>query len=140
MVTAEKVHSRSIPANQINLKYQHPEPSPINAPTEVVDTHCVKFLYDRKLSNPNESQVIRLLNIRPGCKSDRIVSEVHYVCCDSLPRYAAISCCWGEQKPSVTIECNRQPLRITENLNSATGTLRREDVSLLLWADAICID
>ena len=123
-----------------NLKYQHPEPSPINASTEVVDTYCAKFLYDRKLSSTNESQVIRLLNIQPGCKSDPIVSELHYVCCDSLPRYAAISYCWGAQKPSVTIECNRQPLRITENLNSAIETLRREDVSLLLWADAICID
>lgn len=40
----------------------------------------------------------------------------------------------------MTIECNRQPLRITENLKSAIATLRHEDVSLLVWADAICID
>ena len=123
-----------------NLKHEDPQPSPEVASTEFVNTQCAEFLYDRKLSRTDEPQVIRLLNVLPGCKSDPIVCELQYFCCDSLPCYEAISYCWGSQKPSVTIECNRQPLRITENLNSAIATLRREDVSLLLWADAICID
>ena len=123
-----------------NLKHEDPQPLPKNASTEVVDTQCAEFLYDRKLSRTEDPQVIRLLNILPGCKSDPIVCELQYVYCDSLPCYEAISYCWGTQNPSVTIECNHQALRITKNLNSAIATLRREDVSLLLWADAICID
>ncbi|KAL8967869.1 MAG: hypothetical protein Q9197_005188 [Variospora fuerteventurae] len=66
----------------------------------------------------DEPRLIRLLNILPGQKSDPI----------------------GGQQPSVNIQCDLQPLHITGNLNAAITALRLEDKSLLLWADAICID
>lgn len=84
--------------------------------------------------------LIRLLNIVPGQRSDPIVCELHYVSTENPTYYKAILYCWGGQQPSVTVQCGLQRLQITENLNAAITTLRLEDKSLLLWADAICID
>ena len=99
-----------------------------------------KYSYDRRLTTIDQPRVIRLLNVFPGSGNDPIACELCYVPPEHPPHYQAISYCWEGQEPSVTISCNGQPLRITENLSAAITALRREDKKLLLWADAICID
>ncbi|KAL8840027.1 MAG: hypothetical protein Q9170_001511 [Blastenia crenularia] len=110
------------------------------APTEAVNGARTPFQYGRKLGRRDEPPVIRLLNILPGSRGDPIVCDLYYLSPESPPYFEAISYCWGEQEASVTIECDRQPLKITPNLSAAINSFRHEDVSLLIWADAICID
>lgn len=115
--------------------------SPSEGASAGTATACgVKFVYDRKLSATDTPRVIRLLKVLPGRERDPIVCELHYIALDHSPYYEAISYCWGSQVNSVTIDCNGQPLRITENLSAAIMALRPRGESLLVWADAVCID
>ena len=108
--------------------------------TAATNTPSDQYAYDKRLTTTDEPPVIRLLSIFPGHRSDPITCELRYISPEHPPSYQAISYCWEGQDPSVTIHCDGHPLRITENLSAAIITLRRDDTSLLVWADAICID
>ena len=127
------------------IKIRKPQQASSQSPLGLISATAInktsdQYLYDRRLTTTDEPRVIRLLNIFPGRKSDPIACELRYSSLEHLPYYQAISYCWEGQDPSVTIDCNGRPLRITENLSAAIIALRHEDKSLLVWADAICID
>ncbi|KAH8664383.1 heterokaryon incompatibility protein-domain-containing protein [Xylariales sp. PMI_506] len=54
--------------------------------------------------------------------------------------YTAISYSWGDIDPNVMIQVDGFPFYITPSLHGALKTLRQQDKSVMLWADAICID
>ena len=116
------------------------QPSLGTTPTAAINTLSDQYAYDKKLTTIGEPQMIRLLSILPGHRSEPITCELRYVSPEHPPTYQAISYCWEGQDLSVTILCDGRPLRITENLSAAIITVRRDDTSLLIWADAICID
>jgi len=98
------------------------------------------FTYLKRLSGDFGKHTIRLLRVLPGKLDDSISCELQYVSLVDDTQYEAISYCWGEQVPTVEIACNGNPLRVTENLAAAIRTFRRKDSTILLWADAICIN
>lgn len=124
------------------IKYQksrRPEPFATRALTAVphIDN---EFSYDRKLTTADEPRLIRLLRVFPGGRTDPIACQLLYAALDKLPAYQALSYCWDDQPASVLISCNKQPILITANLSAAIATIRRESMSQLIWADALCID
>ena len=84
--------------------------------------------------------MIRLLNILPGGRNDTIRCELYYISVEFLPYHEAISYRWGMQELSVTVQCNGQPLGITDIVSAAIAAIGLKDTILLIWADAICID
>lgn len=99
-----------------------------------------KLQYTRRLVANGSLESIRLLRILPGGLQDDIRCELEYVLLDNHPLYQALSYCWGDEKPSVNIECDGLPFTITPNLASALRAFRRVDSTVWIWADAICID
>lgn len=62
-------------------------------------------------------------------------------CTTGLPVwYTAFSYVWGDPALVGKLTCNGKPFAITENLRLALRRLRRNDVSILLWVDQICIN
>ncbi|PQE04063.1 Heterokaryon incompatibility protein [Rutstroemia sp. NJR-2017a BVV2] len=55
-------------------------------------------------------------------------------------RYTALSYVWGAPVFDCNIKCNGQGQKITKNLFSALRHLRRDDYSIMLWIDQICIN
>jgi Heterokaryon incompatibility protein (HET) len=60
----------------------------------------------------------------------------------NTPPYTALSYTWGDTTPTPTvpIQCDGQVLHIAENLDAALRVLRKEDESVYVWADAVCIN
>jgi hypothetical protein len=60
----------------------------------------------------------------------------------NTPPYTALSYTWGDitTTPTVPIQCDGQVLHIAENLAAALRVLRKEDESVYVWADAVCIN
>ncbi|KAM3079139.1 hypothetical protein ACMFMF_004067 [Clarireedia jacksonii] len=55
-------------------------------------------------------------------------------------RYTALSYVWGAPIFDCNIKCNSQDQKITKSLFSALRHLRRDDYSVMLWIDQICIN
>ncbi|KAF2820643.1 hypothetical protein CC86DRAFT_256812, partial [Ophiobolus disseminans] len=84
---------------------------------------------------------IRLLRLDPGVADARISCSLEIVDDFSAsPRYHAISYCWGDEKNRTRITCNDGTLLVTENLHAAFLRLRQQQESILVWADAVCIN
>ncbi|KAK7980030.1 hypothetical protein PG989_012487 [Apiospora arundinis] len=63
----------------------------------------------------------------------------------SIPKYAALSYVWGDAADTEEIVVDDQPFQATRSLNSALQQFRASYTrngckSLLLWADAVCIN
>lgn len=57
------------------------------------------------------------------------------------PRYVALSYCWGDESIRSDIVVNGQVVSVTANLEEALqGIYTRTGGSLLVWADALCIN
>jgi hypothetical protein len=70
-----------------------------------------------------------------------LVCDLEIAHITQLPRYEALSYCWGDQKDRIPINCNGSGgLEITQNLHSALLSLRLPNRLRLIWADAICIN
>ena len=54
--------------------------------------------------------------------------------------YVALSYTWGGQERTERILCDDRVLLVTPNLLTALKNLRHELASVILWADAVCID
>ncbi|KAK0109539.1 hypothetical protein ONS95_002226 [Cadophora gregata] len=83
---------------------------------------------------------IRLLTLEPGFKERPLRGSLKQVRIDKLPRYEALSYCWGSSDKPRSIELDNGSLNITESLHSALVRLRRLTKSRLIWADALCIN
>ncbi|KAH7409029.1 heterokaryon incompatibility protein-domain-containing protein [Cadophora sp. MPI-SDFR-AT-0126] len=83
---------------------------------------------------------IRLLTLEAGFKDRPLRGSLKHVHIDKLPRYEALSYCWGSPDKPRSIELDDETINITESLYSALVRLRRLTKSRLIWADALCIN
>ena len=84
---------------------------------------------------------IRLISLLPGTKSDEFRCEILHISSQDNPLYEALSYTWGEQSlGKCTIVLNNLPFSITPNVEIALYHLRYEDVTRILWIDALCIN
>jgi hypothetical protein len=84
---------------------------------------------------------IRLLRLHPGSDGERVSCSLEVV--DnyaSSPPYQALSYCWGESKDTTELTNNGKSFAVTKNLYAALHQLRQKEQSILVWADAICIN
>ncbi|USP73815.1 hypothetical protein yc1106_01089 [Curvularia clavata] len=104
-----------------------------------------KNSYDSGFYVPLDSSTptIRLLRLLPGRLEDDILVELRPCSlADARDRYTTLSYTWGDADivASRLVRCNGKLTSISENLFTALRTLRLRDRSLLLWADALCIN
>jgi len=83
---------------------------------------------------------IRLLELLPGAKDDKIRCRLLLTRLHDAPKYEAISYVWGTAK--VRVECcvEDTPISITPSLSNALRQVRSPTEIRVLWADAICIN
>ncbi|KAF7505732.1 hypothetical protein GJ744_000498 [Endocarpon pusillum] len=85
---------------------------------------------------------IRLLKIRPSLRSkDPISCSLRVVSFDdvSLPKYVALSYCWGNGRADQPIHCDGSIIRVTSDLLDALRSLRKLS-RRYLWIDQICVN
>jgi hypothetical protein len=83
---------------------------------------------------------IRLLEILPSPDENAVVSCRLLTCSlVHIPKYIALSYVWGDPSVTKDIWVNERAIPVTRNLALALQNVRRA-ISLLLWADAICIN
>jgi hypothetical protein len=84
---------------------------------------------------------VRLLEIHPGRRDVPMEMSIRPVQLSDSPPYSALSYCWGGPTAKrMSVLCNGASVQITGSLFGALRTVRREDESRLLWADALCIN
>ncbi|KAL5320197.1 hypothetical protein ACEPPN_010998 [Leptodophora sp. 'Broadleaf-Isolate-01'] len=86
------------------------------------------------------SPVIRLLELLPGRGTQPVTARLRSLPLSSVPRYEAISYCWGDPTDTKTVICNGSPLPVPRRLEIALRNMRHPTQSRDLWADAICIN
>lgn len=101
-----------------------------------------------------DGETIRILELHPGEIDEPITCNFHYANLTHLHMdYEALSYVWGCQKsghydkqtgkwvPDVfTIRCNGHVNEVTPNLYCALQHIRDRTGTVLLWADAVCIN
>jgi hypothetical protein len=83
---------------------------------------------------------IRIFSLKPGVSTDPLAIFLEQVMLERLSEVEALSYVWGSSPRRHEILCNEKCLRISDNLGRALRAIRRLDVEVLLWVDAICID
>jgi hypothetical protein len=84
---------------------------------------------------------IRLLILEAGSAEDSIRGQLfHAPLLASSRHYEALSYTWGSPRCQHVIEINGNSFRVNQSLFEALRHFRREDVTRVLWIDAICIN
>lgn len=97
--------------------------------------------YKRPLTADTDKEIIRLLRVAPAKRQDdKLLCELIDTSLAENPSYQALSYCWGDEHPTVEIQCDGGPFFITPNLACALRAFRRTDEPITIWADAICIN
>jgi len=91
----------------------------------------------RPLRNHRE---IRLLELFPGDEDAPLQGTIHHASVDSPGKYWAISYVWGAAPKPFYFQTPEGKIPLTVSLHSALQSARDKEHSILLWADAICID
>ena len=102
------------------------------------DISAVRFTYDRQLIA--DKGEIRLLHLLPGRDGDIVRCELRDVSLKANPTFLALSYCWEELPGFRTIIVNGGHMEVGANLVSALEHLRSTRHTLVLWADAVCIN
>lgn len=97
-------------------------------------------IYSHSILNPKLYE-IRVLELQPDlCDSSPIRVRLSKAFISDPPEYHALSYLWGDSSEKVPIFVDGKRFNIGKNLFAALKCLRLRDSSLLLWADAVCID
>jgi len=89
---------------------------------------------------PLEAGQIRLIQLEPGVEHDPLLCRlIPYSIEDQWISYTALSYCWGDLTLLEVLYCP-EALPITTSLHSALRRLRHKSLTILVWADAACID
>ena len=97
-------------------------------------------IYSHSILNPKLYE-IRVLELQPDlCDSSPIRVLLSKAFISDPPKYQALSYLWGDSSEKVPIFVDGKRFNIGKNLFAALKCLRLRDSSLLLWADAVCID
>ncbi|RYP93271.1 hypothetical protein DL770_000646 [Monosporascus sp. CRB-9-2] len=86
-----------------------------------------------------EGLEFRLICLFPENMS-MIKCEIMHASLESHPEYVALSYAWGDVDDTTKIQIDGCPFTITSSLHAALAALRKEHGSMILWADALCID
>ncbi|KAK8182955.1 heterokaryon incompatibility protein-domain-containing protein [Phyllosticta citribraziliensis] len=96
---------------------------------------CVEFVYE-----PLETTQFRVLKIHPGAKGAPLEADLVHASLTDAPQYQALSYTWGSLEPPFYMSCNGIEMRVTKSLYDALCNARKEDETLTIWADAVCIN
>ncbi|KAG5757027.1 hypothetical protein H9Q70_000443 [Fusarium xylarioides] len=88
---------------------------------------------------PIEDASIRLVRILPERKT-MIKCEIIHVSLEQPPPYVAISYTWGDTGDTRKIEIEGCLIPIAVSLHGALQALRKKQLSVLVWADDLCIN
>ncbi|KAL2672782.1 hypothetical protein Neosp_013498 [[Neocosmospora] mangrovei] len=90
---------------------------------------------------PLETGEIRLLLLIEGDEDDDDLecALIHFKLSEAV-EYTALSYVWGDESSPCAIYIGDNYLPITANLEDALRHLRRQNESVWLWVDALCID
>jgi Heterokaryon incompatibility protein (HET) len=84
---------------------------------------------------------IRIIQIFPGCGTEKLVCSIKHTSLDKGVPYDAISYTWGSSSQLKTMEChNEGHLQITETLHGALLRFRLRDCPVTFWVDQLCIN
>jgi hypothetical protein len=86
------------------------------------------------------SDAIRLLRLEPGQFSDKVQGTLCHANLDKKPVYIALSYVWGDPAVTAPIFCNGTEIGVTVSLANALARLRKSNASVVVWADALCIN
>ena len=83
----------------------------------------------------------RVLYIEPCSKPEsEIFCNLQVRIMKPPPPYIALSYTWGEPTPTRTIQLNRKPFQIRQNLWDFLVEARTRALTTMIWVDALCID
>ena len=104
----------------------------------------------QSVSSPNEKlryqpigrpDEIRLVKIIPGSRLSAVKCELQSaILGPEIPKYVALSYCWGDAKYKTWVSCDGKRLALTKDLLNAIRRLRRKNETVTLWIDQICIN
>jgi Heterokaryon incompatibility protein (HET) len=84
---------------------------------------------------------IRLLRLHPEADDERIFCSLEVIEDFAYsPQYQALSYCWGAKNDLTELSCNGEASTVTKNLYAALYRMRQKEKSILVWADAMCIN
>ena len=83
---------------------------------------------------------IRLLHVHSGAWNDDVKCHLETVSLNDNPKFNAISYVWGDPNITLPITIDGEPLAITRNLCNGLQRLRKTDETLIIYADAACIN
>jgi hypothetical protein len=91
-------------------------------------------------NNLPSTESIRLIQLEPGRRDDRLECRLITVDLNTRPAYEAVSYVWGEPQYRKSIVCDGRLLQITPSLHEVLQRFRDTVKIRVLWADAICIN
>ncbi|KXS94408.1 hypothetical protein AC578_9491 [Pseudocercospora eumusae] len=85
---------------------------------------------------------IRLMCIEPGSGPDDILRCTfrHVALIDDKPAYNTVSYVWGDSTKRASIFVDGKLLDIPQSSEKALRRIRKRDVSIVVWIDAVCIN
>lgn len=87
----------------------------------------------------SERYEARVISLEPGDDESPIRGTLTKISLLEVPRYHALSYCWGGQATETGAVINGVQTSITRNLDQALRYARRQDIRTV-WADALCIN
>ena len=89
-----------------------------------------------------DTKTIRVLHLKPGDESDQIQGSLRHLELDAEPppQYECLSYVWGNPEPVRSATINEQYVVIQKNLYDALRYIRSKTKTVIVWADAICIN
>lgn len=81
----------------------------------------------------------RLVRILPE-RMSTVKCEIIHSTLENPPGYMAISYAWGDTGDTQNVQVDGSSVSVTSSLFGALKALRRKSESVMVWADALCID
>jgi hypothetical protein len=95
-------------------------------------------IYEQRILS---GRTFRLLFIHPAQHyNQQIKCSCLPFAINAAPSFEALSYVWGPHVSEIEVLCNGQPLPIQPGLANALSRLRLQQVTRIVWADAICIN
>ena len=91
---------------------------------------------------PLDRAAIRVLHLKPGDENDRIEGSLRLLELDTEPpsQYDCVSYVWGNPKSTNSAIINDKDVPVTKNLHDILRHIRSKAKTVVVWADAICIN
>jgi hypothetical protein len=83
---------------------------------------------------------IRLLKLHAGTEAEELSVDLIHAPLDQPPCFTALSYPWGDPEPRKAIRCSGLQAKIGPSLHMALQHLRKPDIDIFVWADALCIN